>query len=350
MDVRILPKDEYKSSTVTMATSFDRQINTKVTAEYLPVVHLFSKEGERIKLVSGTRNSIEFFGINGILITSCYKKSNTVRGIRTGVMNNMICCDLQYNGKNVHLKLSDSVITSVGTKCYETGKSVFNMMLKHLNNLQENITYFRSLDQDTRKQIYDWIRENCIRNGSLLRLTDMEYTNVNVDRRGLESLLVYLDDFDSHEIDKFMEKIKRYETMENIFEGVLQSEEPKIYNSVYHISICDEKSAQRIFLHRLAPYLAEKGILVEFHNWTSEGVNICFPLEQEMVSSSNVVKEYKHRFTIHERTTMRQCSPGLKDESYKYYVGVMKLIKKFIEDGQVFDEYKSYISEMDLEI
>ena len=63
MSVVILSKDQYQSSTVTMATTFTRSIDTMITAEYLPVVHLFSKEGKRIKLESGTRNSIEFSGL-----------------------------------------------------------------------------------------------------------------------------------------------------------------------------------------------------------------------------------------------------------------------------------------------
>ena len=62
------------------------------------------------------------------------------------------------------------------------------------------------------------------------------------------------------------------------------------------------------------------------------------------------MKEYKHRFTIHEKSSMRQCSPGFKDESYKYYKGVIKLIKTFIDSGQKFDNYKKYIIEEDIDI
>ena len=136
-----------------------------------------------------------------------------------------------------------------------------------------------------------------------MRLKDVDYSNASVDKRALVSLLIYIDDFDDHEVDKFLSKIRKYETMDNIFKDVLKCEKPKIYNSVYHISICDNNKTQRLFLHRLAAYLAEKGILVEFHNWSSEGVNICFPIEMDIESSGSATKEYKHRFTIHEKTT-----------------------------------------------
>ena len=106
--------------------------------------------------------------------------------------------------------------------------------------------------------------------------------------------------------------------------------------------MCDTE--KRLSLHKMAPFLLEKGISTEFHNWTSEGVNICFPIDNnQAISSQN--KEYKHRFTVHEKSSMRQCSPALKKESYKYYKNVMKYIKEFIDGGQQFDDFKKYISE-----
>ena len=94
----------------------------------------------------------------------------------------------------------------------------------------------------------------------------------------------------------------------------------------------------------LAPYLANYDLSVEFHNWTSEGVNICFPIENNKELNTKD-KEYKHRFTVHERSSMRQCSPAFKEESYKYYKGVMELIKEFIDGGQKYDNFKKYVSE-----
>ena len=42
-------------------------------------------------------------------------------------------------------------------------------------------------------------------------------------------------------------------------------------------------------------------------------------------------KIYKHRFTIHEYGSIRQCSPTYSDESYLYYKNVVNLIKKFVK-------------------
>ena len=43
---------------------------------------------------------------------------------------------------------------------------------------------------------------------------------------------------------------------------------------------------------------------------------------------------------------MRQCSPTMKSESYKYYLGIIKQIQKFINDSEEINnpEYKKYIT------
>ena len=75
----------------------------------------------------------------------------------------------------------------------------------------------------------------------------------------------------------------------------------------------------------------------------AEGVNVCFDIEEEKTGVHHKEKEYKHRFTIHERGTMRQCSPTFKEESYKYYLGILKQIEQFYKDTDSAEKYKEYI-------
>lgn len=336
--VKILSEDEFNSSTVTMASDLNTNINVYDVANYIPITHIYNMKNERIHLNSGTRNSINYFGYEGIIITSCYKSIR--RGVRIGIMNNMMCIDLQLEGRNVHIKLSKNTITSVGTCEIQKGVNAYKMVVSHINNLKYNINRFQN--NKDKEYIYKWILKNFIKDGQLVRTKDAIESELYKDE--IKFLSVYLDDFEPDQLQEYMDKIKRIETLPPLFEGILENINTKVYNSVYHINICQE----RLSLHILAPYLAEKGILVEFHNWTSEGVNICFPIEQEVKSDYNFPKDYKHRFTIHEKSSMRQCSPGFKEESYRYYKGVIKLIKEFIENGQVFDGYKKYIIEEDL--
>ena len=342
MVITILPEAEYNSSTMTMVAGLNRSVKTRILAEYLPVVHLFNNKGERVKIDPGTRDGITFFGSNGIIITSCYKDIR--RGIRLGAMSNMICSDLQILNRNVHIKISGGIITSVGTSDYENGKLAFNCVIDHLNMLNENLIYLRLFPETDFEIVMRWIAINCVVDGKLKRLSEISLP-YHLDKRAILIAISYIDDFERHEVNEFITKINKIRKLENIIDGTLNKVNPKIYNSVYHIKMCDQK--ERISLHKMAPYLRDKGVAVEFHNWTSEGVNICYPIENELLGSVN--KKYKHRFTIHEKSSMRQCSPAFKSESYKYYKHIMTLIKEFIDGGQVYD-FKKYISEDQLSI
>ena len=346
MDIRILKQTEYVPSTVTMVSAFDRTINPKNIAEYLPVVHLFhEKSGKRLKLDSGTRTSIKYYGIEDIIISVCYKKIR--RGMRTGAMNNMVSLDIQHQKKNIHVKLSSTTITSVGTSGYQFGVDVFNLMVKHLNMLNTNIKYMKNLDPEIRKKNKDWVFENCIDQKGILinykNFLKLVKHNTWIDKNFVKSCGVYIDDFDSHEADLFKEKINNFIEDTTFYEGEIKCQKPSIFNSVYHINIFKDIKNKRIPLHRLAPYLAEKNFVVEFHNWTSEGVNVCFDIEEEKIGVHHKDKDYRHRFTIHERGTMRQCSPTFKEESYKYYLGIIKQIEKFYHDTETQKIYKKYI-------
>ena len=82
----------------------------------------------------------------------------------------------------------------------------------------------------------------------------------------------------------------------------------------------------------------------QFHYWNTARVCICFPNETNSVLNK-LGKEYKPRVTLRDIASMRECSPGKKEESYKYYKGIMELIKEFIDNGQKYDGFKKYISE-----
>ena len=346
MDIQILQPDNYIPSTVPMVSSFDKTINPKDVAEYLPVVHLFhEKTGKRLKLDSGTRTSIKYYGIENIIISVCYKK--TRRGMRTGAMNNMVSLDIQHGGKNIHVKLSSTTITSVGTSGYQFGVDVFNLMIKHLNMLNNNIKYIKSMDTEIRDKNLEWIFDNCIdekgRLTNVKNLLKLIKKTEWLDKTFVKACSVYVDDFESEEVDLFRLKVKNFIDQTNFYPGELKCMKPSIFNSVYHINIFKDIKNKRISLHRLAPYLAEKNFVVEFHNWISEGVNVCFDIEEEKTGVHHKDKEYKHRFTIHERGTMRQCSPTFKEESYKYYLGIVKQIEQFYKDTKKDEKYKKYI-------
>lgn len=294
MEVKYLKEEEFNPSTITMVANFNTSINAKEISEFLPVVHLFdNRTNKRLKLISGSRNSIKYYGHEGIIISVCYKKVR--RGMRTGAMNNMISIDLQFEKKNIHIKLSSNTMTSVGTPGFEEGIKVFKIMLSHINMLNSNIKYIRNLDKNILEKNLNWLFENCVNKKNELYSTSRMLKKLDktfdIDKRVIKSLIVYIDDFDSEEITDFTNKIHHFINDCGYFEGKLNYVEPSIFNSVYHLNIFGKNNdVNRIPNHKLAPYLADKGFIIEFHNWTSEGVNICFDIEEEKKDLITIIK------------------------------------------------------------
>ena len=87
----------------------------------------------------------------------------------------------------------------------------------------------------------------------------------------------YWDDFDNHK--EYEEKVLTFLDKLEFYEGDLKCKKYDVFNSVYHIQPI-KNNFFRMPLHKLAPYLASIGVQVEYHNWTSEGVNICFDIKE----------------------------------------------------------------------
>ena len=93
-------------------------------------------------------------------------------------------------------------------------------------------------------------------------------------------------------------------------------------------------------LYLLAPFFARKGLMVSYHNWNSEGVNVCIDALEEKPGTNHTHKEYKHRFVFQQTGKIRQCSPSNREEAYGNYLGIMNLLKEFWKDPDIsFEEY-----------
>ena len=336
--IEAIPKKNYQPSTITIVSKLTNELDVTNVAKFLPVINLFDKTGQRIKLLSGSRNSIQYYGIDKIIISVCYKKIR--RGMRTGAMNNMVSIDIQILNKNIHVKLSSNSVTCVGTSGIEHGIEVFDVIKNYIYMLDSNIKYCRNYENSPK--LLDWLFTACVEDETLIRLDKLNVIISNSsfsdeDKKFLHICSSYIDDFDT--IEPYKIKIKDFLMCENLFDTNIEFQYPSVYNSVYH---CTLSKNYRIPLHQLAPYLSNMGLIVEFHNWSSEGCNICFPIEE--FKDGHITKEYKHRFTIHERSTMRQCSPTYHNESYKFYTIIVGLINKFIKENESNSiNYQEYI-------
>ena len=334
--VKVVSYEEFIPSTITLGACFNSDINIVDLANFLPVYHVYNEKKERIKLISGSRESIKYYGPEKAVVSVCYKKIR--RGMRTGAMNNMVSLDIQLGGKNVHLKISSSRVTSVGTSSIEFGKKVFETLITHIENTQKIFDYINKLDSDVVEKNIELLIENC---GDQNLYSEKDILNkikkYKYDPKVISACFLYLQDYDEKE--KYIEKLNLIKKKVYIYKENIVCSNFNIFNSVYHLTPVQNKKF-RMPLHRLAPFLSNLGIVVEYHNWTSEGVNVCFDIEEEKPGNINNSKEYRHRFTMHETTKIRQCSPTCKKEAYKNYLGMMNLLKMFFANPNIdFEDY-----------
>jgi len=337
-EIDIIPKHKFKPSTVTIRKTFNININIFNLSNYLPIYHIFDKEGNRIKLISGSRKSIEYYGPEKSVISICFKDIR--RGMRTGAMNNMVSLDIQKNGKNIHLKVSSSAIISVGTSSLKEGENVFNTVINHIEEIQKKINFIKSLDKEVvMKNILIFVK--ILEGKDLIPLSEIQelvQKTTDINKELVNIFLLYYQDFDKNQTDNYIKKINSLYGDIDIFEGELKCSESNIFNSVFYTN-CIKNI--RVPLHLLAQYLSSFGIIVNYDNRTSEGVVVCFNVEEQKTSYNYASKEYKHRFTIHMNGKIKQTSPSKQEEAHKYYFGLMNLIKKFFEKKDI--DFKQYL-------
>lgn len=354
MNLPILSFDNFKSSTITIKASLSSEINVHTLANFLVINNRFDENNNRIKKSSKSRAKIDYTGPEESIVSICYDELR--RGMRTGAMNNMLQMDVQYGGINVHNKLSSNAITIVGVPTIELAKRVFQVIINKIINLKQVLDYCNEIDKADKiimiNYIVDIINEYMKENdGKFPRYKNLSKNldiPASMDHKFIKICLGYLDDYDrllpsdaadtkeegyKEKLDMFIEKYNIMKT------DSLDCKKYDIFNSVYHIESPNKN--YKISIHQLAFFLHRQGVNVEYHNWTSDGVNICFDIEDGKEGINHAEKDYKHRFIVQDNCKIRQCSPTFKEEAYVNYKGLVGLINEFFNQKDV--NYTKYI-------
>ena len=349
MNIPILSFADFKSSTITIKATLTSEINVPTVANFLVINNRFDEDGKRIKKSSKSRAKIAYYGPEESIVSICYDKLR--RGMRTGAMNNMLQMDIQYSGINIHHKLSANAITIVGVPSVELAKKVSKVLTKHIVNLKKVLDYCSDIDKDDKITMINYIIEQIERyerkNKSFPRLRDLNKIldiPPDMDHKFIKICLSYLDDYDSlqstEEIPGYDEKLEmlteKYTVMRT---DKLDCGKFDIFNSVYHIDSPNKNF--KISLHQLAIFLHTQAVNTEYHNWTSDGVNVCFDIEEEKEGINHADKDYKHRFIVQDNCKIRQCSPTSKEEAYVNYKGLVSLINDFFDQKDA--DYTKYV-------
>jgi len=334
--LNIISEDKFIPSTIVLKGFFNCSINTDILTDFLIIDHKFDKDNQRIKLISGSRKNIPYYGPEGAIIFIASGSKKKKRGIRTGAMNNMISSDIQIGGKNIHVKISQKTITTVGTPTVQAAKKVIDKYIEHMTNLQKMLIYSNSLSVEEKEKNINWLTNELKRFPEKTREKDLEDLEIpkEMDKKFLNFILKYYNDYD--ELKYFENHISRF--LNNILlkdlEGNIECKTINVYNSVYHNNVVKTENF-KMPLHKLSLYFLKLGFETNWHNVFNDGVNVCFDIEEKKDGFNNQNKFYKHRFTIYSTSEIRQSSPTFSAEAYKYYMKLIEGIKSFFKEEDI---------------
>jgi hypothetical protein len=340
--LNIISEDKFIPSTIVLKGYFNCSIDTNVLTHFLFIDHKFDKDNKRIKLISGSRKNIDYYGPEGAVIFIANGSKKTKRGIRSGAMNNMISSDIQLGGKNIHVKISQRTLTSVGTPNIKSAGKVIDKYIEHMTNLQKILIYSNSLSVEEKEKNIEWLLNKLKDFPEGTREQDLEELKIpnDMNEKFIRFILKYYNDYDDlkyYEIH--IRKLLNHILLKNN-DLDIKCTSINVYNSVYHNNVVKTDNF-KMPLHKLSLYLLKKGFETSWHNVFNDGLNICFDIENKKEGLNKENKFYKHRFTIYTTSEIRQSSPSFREESYKYYLILVKAIEHFFQTEDI--DFKRYL-------
>lgn len=295
------------------------------------------------KLLGMGRETVPFFGHNGVIIGLKY--GTGCRGIlRTkGHLPNLIGVDLQCFDKNINVKISHDSMQLAGAKSEEMGNGAFQLIINHFIMTQNNFNHVFALSDDVKIGLKNWIIFNC------------GFVSVNPDNttsylvksleeclKALEHLPDYFDPVaatyllmfsaEYSDLSDYSAKLDLlFSFTEPIFLEVPELTHTKVCNGVYSYSLGKQLSLIKLsqMLSELKSETGAPKYGVSFHNWSArKQVKLALPIEagsttphsefgDEDQSSSEDQPDVKthtkkmpaHRFTISQKGSIKQYSP-----------------------------------------
>jgi hypothetical protein len=307
-----------KASTMTMTCGLTVPVNIELAFHLVSILHPRNPDESRFIHPKNIRSKIPYFGIENAIVSAKYKGIS--KGIRSGqvhMMNNVVSLDLSCLGKNINLKLAKTKIQLTGATSFEMGEHAFRVLCEHVNMIQSNLNYIRTIDLETRKITEDWVIKKV---EEMIMPNRLPYIDMNaieseeiIDKKYAAFLWQYTDDFDV--LDEYCKKIdwivNKINGDEQIVESELNIENINISNSVYNFSLGEEVS-----LIQLTKHLIKKGFSVEFHNWNASHLKVSIPVVENGVNvMSNTNKLKAHRFSVHRNGSVKYTSPTMYEKA-----------------------------------
>lgn len=313
------------------------------------------------KIIGMGRETVPFFGHNGIIIGLKYGKSS--RGIvrPKGHLSNLIGIDIQYNDKNHNLKLGNNKIQLTGAKTEDSGIKVYQLLVEHFKMTNSNITNVIEMKEEVKNSILNWIKDNYVDEIDNTKLKPYEscveilnkskYINPK-EIQCIKYFTSFIVEFEFYE--DYVNKLKDIIKYKTSFISIL----PKLTNAKTINGLYTYSLGQKFSLNKICQFLGkvrkEDGRLrygVSFHNWNSKVQSkIIAPIDPNSASTSpNIIEVFHddeedgedtssskkrlpaHRFIIRQNGTVRQYSPTSSEYALQQYLQLVNDFEDFIK-------------------
>lgn len=284
------------------------------------------------------REKIPYFGTEKVIVGLSF--GNERRGIRKGgkTMKGSLGIDIQYEQKNIHIKVSKNNFNIMGVFSEKMACSVTQVLLNHMNMVNELWMTYVNMSEELKTQTINWIEKNILSSEIFHMYNDeILISKINeIENEDIKIVVKYLSMFtyDYPTTNLFKNKINKL--LEITTNSIVKSEKKnplkyKIGNSVYNYKLGVELSM--IDLSTGLKNMGYDGILYE--NWNDPTkFHIMIPLSMINDDTNfNLLEKDKiqsHRFQVNQCGSIRQTSPTDIDTALQVRNMVLKDIYTII--------------------
>ena len=268
-----------QSTNMVMVIPLNRTLNLPALYELLTLAIVDFVVGTNP--APGGRAKVPYFGKEQVIVGARFRDQS--RGIRKngGQLRNVVAIDLQHCQKNIHLKVSETKITMMGLLSEAMGTTCAQVLLAHIDMVQNHWLHLRGLSSETLNASIQWL---C---GSLYeedgkRKSDAEIADVfakipeGIDERGTRYLSMFAEEYELY--SDFAAKLQTVLTLPTpICPRLPTLGLGKISNAVYNYNI-----GSRVSLITLCQELLKRGYGASYHNFhRSKSLQVVIPLSPE---------------------------------------------------------------------
>jgi len=258
------------------------------------------------------RSKIPYFNAENIIISARY--GSIYKGFRhKSNVKAFGDIDMQYDQKNVHIKISKNNLLVVGAISEEMGEKAFGILIDHFKMLNQHWKYISLISQEIRDITLKWVIDNLCQSLPYLDFDSIpEILPEKVDRH--LAVLLSLHTTISTSLDFF---IFRANKIFACTQPVFDEKEPMTTNNInVKNNVFSYNLGNRVNLVTTALHIQEnKKYQVAFHNWSGGCVFVVLNINWEKIdemSSENTFKNPEnHFFKKHQELSIISNTPEL---------------------------------------